>query len=100
MIFSLREYKMSKAFEQIKSQVIPGSYSVSISTRTFEVIYNEVMELQKKVKEYEFALESIAITDISSDAPDFMWLNNWRNEKKTTAIKVLNKWASIKNEKV
>ncbi len=51
----------------------------------------QLAESQKQVQELVQTLEIIAKTDISENAPDFMWLNNWRNSTKTFAQNVLLK---------
>lgn len=66
--------------------------------RIEEAEYNEkqaldqLSKIKEQIKDYEQALEHIAETDISSEAPDLMWLSNWRNIKKQMAKEILKKW--------
>lgn len=42
-------------------------------------------DLQKENARLRETLESISKTDISSNPPDLLWLNKWRNETKEKA---------------
>ena len=51
----------------------------------------EIEKLQEQNKILREALELISETDISSSAPDLLWLNRWRNNTKERAREVLTK---------
>jgi predicted nuclease with TOPRIM domain len=55
-----------------------------------QLLNKRIKELEQERDRYREALEGIAKTDVSTTAPDFLWLQQWRHNTKDAAREALN----------